>query len=106
MREVVGAGRENTKLKVGDRVGRKGFERERPVPCAGLRPGDRTRETRYVQAERRANYTEGTGQADTYADFDRNRDGLYGGLPKARDKSALGPKANEAHPPKKEDVRH
>lgn len=46
------------------------------------------------------------GKQTPDADFDRNRDGLYGGLPKARDKSAPGPKANEAHPPKKEDVRH
>jgi hypothetical protein len=32
------------------------------------------------------------------ADFDRNRDGLYGGLPKARDKDAPGPKAKQPHP--------
>ena len=35
------------------------------------------------------------------ADFDRNRDGLYGGLPKARDKNADGPEANKPHPAKK-----
>jgi hypothetical protein len=33
------------------------------------------------------------------ADFDRNRDGLYGGLPKARDTTAPGPGAKEPHPP-------
>ena len=32
------------------------------------------------------------------SDFDRNRDGLYGGLPKARDTSAPGPAANQPHP--------
>lgn len=32
------------------------------------------------------------------ADFDRNRDGLYGGLPKARDDKAPGPDANAPHP--------
>jgi hypothetical protein len=32
------------------------------------------------------------------ADFDRNRDGLYGGLPKARDKSAPGPQSKQPHP--------
>jgi hypothetical protein len=34
------------------------------------------------------------------ADFDRNRDGLYGGLPQARDKDAPGPAAKEPHPPR------
>ena len=28
------------------------------------------------------------GKKTAQADFDRNRDGLYGGLPKARDKAA------------------
>lgn len=32
------------------------------------------------------------------ADFDRNRDGLYGGLPKARDPQAQGPAAKTPHP--------
>ena len=32
------------------------------------------------------------------ADFDRNRDGLYGGLPKARDPNAEGPPAGTPHP--------
>jgi len=31
-------------------------------------------------------------------DFDRNRDGLYGGLPKVRDENAEGPKPNKPHP--------
>jgi hypothetical protein len=31
------------------------------------------------------------GKKTASADFDRNRDGLYGGLPKARDKAAPGP---------------
>jgi hypothetical protein len=34
------------------------------------------------------------------ADFNRNRDGLYGGLPKARDSKAPGPKAKDPHPPR------
>lgn len=34
------------------------------------------------------------------ADFDRNRDGLYGGLPKARDEKAPGPSSNKPHPPR------
>jgi hypothetical protein len=34
-------------------------------------------------------------------DFDRNRDGLYGGLPQARDENAEGPKANRPHLAKK-----
>lgn len=33
-------------------------------------------------------------------DFDRNRDGLYGGLPKARDGKAPGPAAKQPHPPR------
>ncbi len=32
------------------------------------------------------------------ADFDRNRDGLYGGLPKARDPKAEGPAPKQPHP--------
>jgi hypothetical protein len=32
------------------------------------------------------------------SDFDRNRDGLYGGLPKARDPEAPGPDAKQPHP--------
>jgi hypothetical protein len=34
------------------------------------------------------------------ADFDRNRDGLYGGLPKARDDKAPGPAPKQPHPPR------
>jgi hypothetical protein len=34
-------------------------------------------------------------------DFDRNRDGIYGGLPKARDESADGPSPKEPHPAKR-----
>lgn len=37
-------------------------------------------------------------QTDT-ADFDRNRDGLYGGLPKARDPDAAGAEPKTPHPP-------
>lgn len=32
------------------------------------------------------------------ADFDRNKDGLYGGLPKARDPKAEGPQPKHPHP--------
>ncbi len=43
------------------------------------------------------------GKKTKEADFDRNRDGLYGGLPQvrergARDKSAPGPAAKSPHP--------
>lgn len=38
-------------------------------------------------------------------DFDRNRDGLYGGLPKTRSKDAEGPAPKGAHPPKKKPSR-
>jgi hypothetical protein len=38
------------------------------------------------------------GQRTSQADFDRNRDGLYGGLPKARDEKAPGPSAKKPHP--------
>jgi hypothetical protein len=38
------------------------------------------------------------GKRTPQADFDRNRDGLYGGLPKARDKDAPGPSAKHPHP--------
>jgi hypothetical protein len=38
------------------------------------------------------------GKATPQSDFDRNRDGLYGGLPKTRDKDAPGPSANRPHP--------
>jgi len=38
------------------------------------------------------------GKQTSQADFDRNRDGLYGGLPRARDRSAPGPKPKEPHP--------
>src|SRR5437667_1433296 len=40
------------------------------------------------------------GKRTSKADFDRNRDGLYGGLPKARDSRAAGPQASEPHPPR------
>ena len=40
------------------------------------------------------------GKKTKEADFDRNRDGLYGGLPKARDKAAPGPEAKTPHPPR------
>jgi len=39
------------------------------------------------------------GKRTTTADFDRNRDGLYGGLPKARDRDAAGATPNAPHPP-------
>jgi hypothetical protein len=38
------------------------------------------------------------GKKTPRPDFDRNRDGLYGGLPKARDEDAPGPAAKEPHP--------
>lgn len=38
------------------------------------------------------------GKKTATSDFDRNRDGLYGGLPKARDKGAPGPAAKQPHP--------
>jgi hypothetical protein len=38
------------------------------------------------------------GKQSSKADFDRNRDGLYGGLPKARDPIAPGPRTNAPHP--------
>jgi hypothetical protein len=38
------------------------------------------------------------GQKTNPSDFDRNRDGLYGGLPKARDPGAPGPDAKQPHP--------
>jgi hypothetical protein len=38
------------------------------------------------------------GKNTKEADFDRNRDGLYGGLPTARDKDAPGPDAKSPHP--------
>ncbi|HUO92443.1 MAG TPA: hypothetical protein VMU22_05955 [Rhizomicrobium sp.] len=41
------------------------------------------------------------GKQTSQADFDRNRDGLYGGLPKTRDRSAPGPKSNPPHPANK-----
>lgn len=38
------------------------------------------------------------GKKTPQADFDRNRDGLYGGLPKARGSKAPGPAAKHPHP--------
>lgn len=38
------------------------------------------------------------GKQTPQDDFDRNRDGLYGGLPKARDDKAPGPKPKRPHP--------
>jgi len=38
------------------------------------------------------------GQQTAQADFDRNRDGLYGGLPKTRDDRAPGPDSKTPHP--------
>jgi len=38
------------------------------------------------------------GKKTAQSDFDRNRDGLYGGLPKARDSSAPGPASKQPHP--------
>ena len=40
------------------------------------------------------------GKRTSTADFDRNRDGLYGGLPKARDAGAAGARPHEPHPPR------
>lgn len=40
------------------------------------------------------------GRKTPKADFDRNRDGLYGGLPKARDDKAPGPPPKSPHPPR------
>jgi hypothetical protein len=40
------------------------------------------------------------GKQTRTADFDRNRDGLYGGLPKAWDEGASGAKPNVPHPPR------
>jgi hypothetical protein len=40
------------------------------------------------------------GKTTKEADFDRNRDGLYGGLPKTRDVEAPGPAAKSPHPPR------
>jgi hypothetical protein len=34
------------------------------------------------------------------SDFDRNRDGLYGGLPKTRGAEAPSPAAKSPHPPR------
>jgi len=38
------------------------------------------------------------GKQTQESDFDRNRDGLYGGLPKARDENGPGPEAKTPHP--------
>jgi len=38
------------------------------------------------------------GHKTSQADFDRDREGLYGGLPKARDKAAPGPASEHPHP--------
>jgi hypothetical protein len=38
------------------------------------------------------------GKKTAQADFDRNRDGLYGGLPKGRDTRAPGPQPKQPHP--------
>jgi hypothetical protein len=40
------------------------------------------------------------GKTTKSADFDRNRDGLYGGLPQARDSNAPGPAPKAPHPPR------
>lgn len=39
-----------------------------------------------------------SGKQTSKTDFDRNRDGLYGGLPRARDPLASGPSPNRPHP--------
>ena len=41
------------------------------------------------------------GKKTAQADFDRNRDGLYGGLPRARNEGAPGPHSKEPHPSKR-----
>jgi hypothetical protein len=38
------------------------------------------------------------GKKTAQSDFDRNRDGLYGGLPKARDPQTPGPESKQPHP--------
>ena len=40
------------------------------------------------------------GQKTNPSDFDRNRDGLYGGLPKARDPGAPGTDAKQPRRPR------
>ena len=69
-------------------------------------PAEGSRETidRELKRESDANDLNGTapyGNAkirSKQADFDRNRDGLYGGLPDAREKGASGGKAKTPHP--------
>jgi hypothetical protein len=39
-----------------------------------------------------------SGKKTARADFDRNRDGLYGGLPKTRQPGAPGPKPSKPRP--------
>jgi hypothetical protein len=38
------------------------------------------------------------GRKTAQSDFDRNRDGLYDGLPKAHDDKAPGPEGKKPHP--------
>jgi hypothetical protein len=40
------------------------------------------------------------GRQTSADDFNRNREGLYGGLPKARDDEAPGARPADTHPPK------
>jgi hypothetical protein len=45
------------------------------------------------------------GKRTSNADFDRNRDGLYGGLPKARDSTVAGARPKDPHPPQDRGTR-
>ncbi|MGH6878092.1 MAG: hypothetical protein ACREHV_12075, partial [Rhizomicrobium sp.] len=46
------------------------------------------------------------GKKTPQADFDRNRDGLYGGLPKTRDPAAPGARAKASHPQRDPGAAH
>lgn len=73
-----------------------------------MAPASRKQADREVARESDANELSGTapyGHANVQssdADFDRNRDGLYGGLPDAREKGAAGGKAKTPQPTKKQ----
>jgi len=45
-------------------------------------------------------FPQAEGVETPQADFDRNRDGLYGGLPKTRGEKAPGPAPKDPHPPR------
>jgi hypothetical protein len=69
-----------------------------PEPSAPVRVSDEAKELNMDKKIDDKLDPKAKSKKTPQADFDRNRDGLYGGLPKARDSKAPGPDTKQPHP--------